>query len=81
VQEARSPKGGWYSGIYEDPAKGFNKARTANTNGVILSVMLYKLYGALNQQCDQCGKGVKLSEKFLSANQNKRQCLADGKFD
>ncbi|WGZ93592.1 MAG: DUF3131 domain-containing protein [Candidatus Thiothrix putei] len=80
VKDARNPKGGWYSGIYEDPVKGFNKATTANTNGVILSVLLHKLYGSLNRQCDRCGKGVKLSEAFLRINQNKRQCLAEGRF-
>lgn len=75
VKDARSPKGGWYSGIYEDPAKGFNKAVTANTNGVVLSIFLHKLYGALNQQCDNCGKGVKLGEDFLKRNKDKQQCL------
>ena len=76
VKDARSPKGGWYSGIYEDPVKGFNKAVTANTNGVILSAFLHKLYGPLNQQCDKCGKGASLSEEFLTFNQNKKACLA-----
>jgi hypothetical protein len=76
VKDARSPKGGWYSDIYEDPAKGFNKAVTANTNGVILSVFLHKLYGPLNQQCAKCGKGASLSEEFLKFNLNKKACLA-----
>ncbi|MBU1725438.1 MAG: DUF3131 domain-containing protein [Gammaproteobacteria bacterium] len=80
VQHAKNPKGGWYSGIYEDPALGLNKATTANTNGVILSVLLHKLYGSLNQQCKQCGKGVTLTPDFLAFNQNRKQCLAEGKF-
>jgi hypothetical protein len=80
VQAAKNPKGGWYSGIYENPELGLNKATTANTNGVILSVLLHKMYGALNQQCKQCGKGVTLTPEFLAFNQNKKQCLAAGKF-
>jgi uncharacterized protein (DUF983 family) len=74
--DARNQKGGWYSGIYEDSAKGFNKATTANTNGVVLSAFLHKLYGPLNQQCDKCGKGASLSDEFLKFNQDKKACLA-----
>lgn len=80
VKDARNPQGGWYSGIYEDTALGFNKATTANTNGVILSVLLHKLYGSLNQQCEKCGKAVKLPAAVLAKAQDKRQCLAEGKF-
>lgn len=80
VKDAQNPKGGWYSGIYEDTVLGFNKATTANTNGVILSVLLHKLYGPLNQQCDQCGKAVKLPDALLAKAQHKRRCLAEGKF-
>lgn len=77
VWNARNPKGGWYSGIYEDKSLGFNKATTANTNGVIMSIMLSKMYGALNRVCSQCKKGVKLSDEFMTYNNNKKQCLAD----
>lgn len=78
VQTAKNPKGGWYSGIYEDPDKGLNQSTTANTNGVILSVFLYKIYGALQQQCSKCGKGLKLSDEFMAKNKDKQQCW--GKF-
>ena len=77
IQSARNPKGGWYSGIYEDSEKGINKATTTNTNGVILSVMLYKLYGALHKVCSQCNKGLKLSPEYLEKNTNKQQCWAE----
>ncbi len=81
VKEAYDPQRGWYSGIYEDKTLGFNRAMTANTNGVILSVLLYKLYGALQQSCQQCKKGVKLSPEFLQQAQDKKRCLAAFKTD
>ncbi|MEN9503995.1 MAG: hypothetical protein RI964_3280 [Pseudomonadota bacterium] len=75
VKDAHDPTKGWYSGIYEDKAKGFNQAMTANTNGVILSIFLYKLYGALQQQCKQCKQGVTLTTEFMQRNMDKQQCL------
>lgn len=77
IWEARNPKGGWYSGVFEDESLGFNKATSGNTNGVILSIFLYKMLGPLNQVCSQCGKGVSLSRETLNVARNKDQCWAD----
>ena len=53
VKTAYDPKKGWYSGIYEN-GEGYNTSTTANTNGVILSSLLYKKYGSLYQVCNSC---------------------------
>ncbi len=53
VSSAYDPKKGWYSGIYEN-GEGYNSTTTANTNGVILSALLYKKYGSTYQICDKC---------------------------
>ena len=55
VESAYDPERGWYSGVYED-GKGFNIARTANTNGIILQSLLYKMYGTLSNKCHLCSK-------------------------
>ena len=77
ITQARNPKGGWYSRIYEDPEKGFNKATTANTNGVILSIFLNKLYGAPTQVCADCGKSLKLDEEYMALHTDKKRCWAE----
>ncbi|MEM7468096.1 MAG: DUF3131 domain-containing protein [Pseudomonadota bacterium] len=77
VTKARNPKGGWYSGIYEDKKLGFNKATTANTNGVVLSLMAWKIFGPLNEICTKCKKGISLSEQFLADSKNQHKCRAD----
>ncbi len=41
-----NPKKGWYAGRY-DKDGSINKALTANTNGVILEALAYKLHGPL----------------------------------
>lgn len=46
IESAYDVKKGWYSGIYESGA-GYNDVTTANTNGVIMSGLLYKKYGPL----------------------------------
>ncbi|MEN9842206.1 MAG: hypothetical protein RLZZ612_35 [Pseudomonadota bacterium] len=46
VKSAYDPERGWYSGIYEK-GLGYNKAITGNTNGVILTSLLYKMYGPI----------------------------------
>jgi hypothetical protein len=51
---------GWYSGIYEN-GTGFNKAITANTNGIVLEALLYKMYGPVARICDRCGHDFKLA--------------------
>ena len=75
VWKARNPKGGWYSGIYEDH-KGFNTATTGNTNGVIMSVILAKVYGALNKKCNECNKGVSIPQNLIAAVNDPPACQA-----
>lgn len=53
VKSAYDPKKGWYSGIYEN-GEGYNSTTTANTNGVILSALLYKKYGSTHGVCEKC---------------------------
>ncbi len=58
VGTAYDPERGWYSGIYENGG-GYNKAITANTNGVIMSLLLYKKYGEFYPICKRCERGIK----------------------
>ncbi|WP_224365519.1 DUF3131 domain-containing protein [Hyalangium versicolor] len=53
VNSAYSPERGWYSGVYES-GLGYNKAITANTNGIVLEVLLYKALGPLHEVCTRC---------------------------
>jgi hypothetical protein len=53
VLTAYDPERGWYSGIFENGA-GYNKAITANTNGIILEILLYKVMGPLHLRASQC---------------------------
>ncbi len=76
VWQARNPKGGWYSGIYEKSGQ-FNKATTANTNGVILSLMLYRKYGPLHQICNDCGDGLRLSAAYMNRIASADHCSVD----
>ncbi len=62
VGNAYDPERGWYSGIYEN-GKGYNKAITANTNGIIMSLILNKKYGEFIPICDKCQRGIKLEIK------------------
>jgi len=59
VESAYDPKKGWYSGVYEN-GNGYNKATTANTNGIVLSTLLYKKYGSIYELCNACGRKLKL---------------------
>lgn len=68
VESAYDPKKGWYSGVYEN-GKGYNKAITANTNGIVLSTLLYKKYGALYKLCNACGRKLKLDPSIFKSNQ------------
>jgi hypothetical protein len=61
VKSAYDPERGWYSGVYE-MGLGYNKAITANTNGIILETLLYKAAGPLHPGCKACGRGLSLSE-------------------
>jgi hypothetical protein len=60
IANAYDPDKGWYSGIYESGI-GYNKVFTANTNGIILEGLLYKMFGSLNAVCTRCGKSLKIS--------------------
>ena len=60
VSTAYDPERGWYSGVYENGG-GYNKAITANTNGIILSLLLYKKYGEFYPICKRCQRGLTLS--------------------
>lgn len=53
VGSAYNPERGWYSGVYES-GLGYNKAITANTNGIVLEVLLYKALGPFHALCTQC---------------------------
>ncbi len=64
VESAYDPKKGWYSGVYEN-GKGYNKAITANTNGIVLSTLLYKKYGPLYNLCNDCGRKLKLDSSVF----------------
>lgn len=64
VQHAYDPEKGWYSGIYENGA-GYNKAITANTNGVILAGLLHKKYGPLIPNCSRCSKPLAIKSPLL----------------
>jgi len=58
VESAYSDGSGWYSGVYE--RGGYNDVATANTNGVILSTLLYKKYGTIYAHCDKCAKPINI---------------------
>ena len=76
VKSAYDPNKGWYSGIYEN-GDGYNTATTANTNGVILSALLYKKYGSTYQICEKCQaqEKQKLDLKLkLKQEMNAAQC-------
>lgn len=67
IESAYDPERGWYSGVYE-AGLGYNKAITANTNGIILSLFLYKKYGPTYRICDKCERKLELDEKILKVN-------------
>lgn len=70
MKSAYHPDKGWYSGIYEN-GEGYNTPITANTNGVILSSMLYKKYGSTNNVCNSCGKGAAATATPISTMSSK----------
>ena len=74
VSSAYDPEKGWYSGVYEK-GLGYNDIITSNTNGVILSGLLYKKYGALNRLCTNCKRGIVLTPEIKNAPENKDKCL------
>ncbi len=74
IQHAYDPEKGWYSGIYESGA-GYNKAFTANTNGVVLAGMLHKKYGPLIPHCSQCSRPIKIDSPLLDKD-DQEHCKA-----
>lgn len=79
VATAYDPEKGWYSGVYEG-ALGYNTAITANTNGIILEALLYKMYGPLHPLCRRCGHSseLRLLEGETAATAQ-RQCFPGGR--
>jgi hypothetical protein len=74
VRSAYHPEKGWYSGIYEQ-GLGYNTSVTANTNGIILSMLLHKMYGPLNRLCTSCKQGIAFTPKVVKAPDNEGRCL------
>ncbi len=72
VSSAYDPEGGWYSGVYESGA-GYNDVTTANTNGVIMSGLLYKKYGPLFNHCDGCAKPLAIKSDVLEEHKLKKE--------
>jgi hypothetical protein len=71
VKSAYDPEKGWYSGIYEN-GEGYNTSATANTNGVILSSLLYKKYGSTYDVCSKCkSEEVKIEKTALACGVKK----------
>lgn len=70
IKSAYDPDKGWYSGVYEN-GEGYNTSTTANTNGVILSSLLYKKYGSTYSVCSRCST-PKIS-KVMKACEVKKQ--------
>jgi hypothetical protein len=74
VRSAYDPEAGWYSGVYEN-GLGYNKAITANTNGVILESLLYKVHGPLAVGCAKCNQGFDLNDQFLKDTNAMNSCI------
>jgi hypothetical protein len=74
VWSAYDPERGWYSGVYES-GLGYNKAITANTNGIILETLLFKALGPLHPTCRKCGRALKLGGEDVEAAVAATQCL------
>lgn len=64
VESAYDPEKGWYSGVYENGG-GYNKAITANTNGIVLSTLLYKKYGSMFEICNACDRKIQLDPEIF----------------
>jgi len=79
VESAYDPERGWYSGIYESGI-GYNKAVTANTNGIILEGLLYKLRGSLHGSCESCGHdfSIRTPEDDAYPREAEEQCFPEG---
>ncbi len=73
ISSAYDPEGGWYSGIYES-GLGYNDIATANTNGVIMTGMLYKKYGALFDHCEKCAGIVDIDSELIDRSEKLVEC-------
>lgn len=74
IESAYDPDTGWYSGVYE--RGGYNDATTANTNGVILSTLLYKKYGTIYQHCDKCAGRIDIQSSVKRIEEDSSADLA-----
>lgn len=73
VGSAYDPDRGYYGGIYESGI-GYNRALTANTNGVVLETMLYKMYGPLHAACGACRRGLRLPARWANPEEAAALC-------
>jgi len=80
VQHAYDPEKGWYSGIYENGA-GYNKAFTANTNGVILEGLLHKKYGALLPHCNKCSQPIRINSPLIELKDESKDLVVSSNCD
>ena len=78
VSSAWDPERGYYAGIYESGI-GYNRALTANTNGVVLELMLYKLYGPLHAACTACKRGLRLPARSANLEEAAARCEPEPK--
>lgn len=79
VATAYHPEKGWYSGIYESTL-GYNTAITANTNGIILEALLYKMYGPLIPLCRRCGHSSAMRQlEGEPSDMKQKQCFPEGR--
>lgn len=65
IESAYNPDRGWYSGIYEEG--GYNDVTTAHTNGVMLTTLLYKKYGAMPSHCQAFARKTLIDSPLLSS--------------
>lgn len=61
ISSVYDPDKGWFSGLYEK-GLGYNDVLTCNTNGIIMTTMLYKKYGSLNHILAKAGKTIKYKQ-------------------
>jgi len=74
VRNAYDKEKGWYAGVYEN-GYGYDRALTANTNGIVLEAMLYKMYGPLRALCRRCRAGMRMPPGFMDAKAVAAHCL------
>lgn len=67
IESAYDPARGWYSGVYEEG--GYNDVTTAHTNGVMLTTLLYKKYGAMLPHCETFARKTVIDSPLLSSTE------------